>query len=102
MLRERLAAGATHVVIDGILITTDRVAEPPSAPRATPIHLWCSGKHRRVGASVQFMETADGFPRGSTRCRAAHAIWSPSATAGSPEREVTFRPPGNTLPVAVP
>ncbi|NMD97086.1 hypothetical protein HF877_17060 [Rhodococcus sp. BL-253-APC-6A1W] len=34
MLRERLATGATHVVIDGILITTDRVAEPPSAPRA--------------------------------------------------------------------
>jgi len=62
ILRARLAAGDTHVILDGTLIPSDRVAETTVGTRGTPIHLWYSGKHRRFGANVQFVATADGFP----------------------------------------
>ena len=62
VLRERLAAGETHVILDGALIPSDRVAETTLGSRGTPIHLWYSGKHRRFGANIQFVATADGFP----------------------------------------
>ena len=72
VLRERLAAGATHVIIDGTLITTDRVADTTVSTKGTPIHLWYSGKHRRFGANIQFIATADGFP-----------LWVSDAVPGS-------------------
>lgn len=62
ILRARLAAGDTYVILDGTLIPSDRVAETTVGARGTPIHLWYSGKHRRFGANVQFVATADGFP----------------------------------------
>ena len=62
VLRERLARGESHLVLDGTLITTDRVAETTTNADGKTIHRWYSGKHRRFGANVQFVATADGFP----------------------------------------
>lgn len=62
VLRERLARGDSHVVLDGTLVTTDRVAETTTNTRGRTIHRWYSGKHRRFGANVQFVASSDGFP----------------------------------------
>jgi DDE superfamily endonuclease len=66
VLAGRLAAGDTHVILDGTLIRTTRVAgkviktKGPSA--GLPVHRWYSGKHRAFGANIQFLATARGFP----------------------------------------
>jgi hypothetical protein len=66
VLAERLAAGDTHVILDGTLIRTTRVAgkviktKGPSAGQ--PVHRWYSGKHRAFGGNIQFLATAHGFP----------------------------------------
>lgn len=72
VLRERHAAGATHVILDGTLITTDRVADTTVGTKGTPIRLWYSGKHRRFRVNIQFILTADGFP-----------LWVSDAVPGS-------------------
>lgn len=66
VLAQRLAAGDTHVILDGTLIRTTRVAgkviktKGPSA--GLPVHRWYSGKHRAFGANIQFLANAQGFP----------------------------------------
>ncbi|KOS56716.1 transposase family protein [Rhodococcus rhodochrous] len=62
VLSDRLATDRTHVILDGTLIPTDRVRETTIGTKGTPVHLWYSGKHRRFGANVQFISTADGCP----------------------------------------
>lgn len=66
VLDQRLAAGDTHVIVDGTAIRTTRVAgkviktKGPSAGRA--VHRWYSGKHRTFCGNIQFLATADGHP----------------------------------------
>jgi DDE superfamily endonuclease len=66
VLAQRLAAGDTHVILDGTLIRTTRTAgkviktKGPGAGK--PVHRWYSGKHRAFGGNIQFLATADGYP----------------------------------------
>jgi len=62
VLRERLARGDSHVILDGMLIQADRVAETTLNTEGKTIHVWYSGKHHAFGGNVQFVSSADGFP----------------------------------------
>jgi hypothetical protein len=66
VLRERQTAGDTHLILDGTLITSDRVAattiKTKGKNRGRIVHLWYSGKHRAFGGNIQFLATPDGFP----------------------------------------
>jgi hypothetical protein len=66
VLAERLAAGDTHVILDGTLIRTTRVAgkvkKTKGANAGMMVHRWYSGKHRAFGGNIQFLATADGHP----------------------------------------
>ncbi|MDI5982246.1 transposase family protein [Amycolatopsis magusensis] len=66
VLAQRLAAGDTHVILDGTLIRTTRVAGKIRKTRGrtagTLVHRWYSGKHRAFGGNIQFLATAGGFP----------------------------------------
>jgi hypothetical protein len=54
VLRERLAAGDTHVILDGTVIRSDRVAMTTENEKGKTINLWYSGKHKAFGGNVQF------------------------------------------------
>ncbi|MFJ7215082.1 transposase family protein [Amycolatopsis sp. NPDC098790] len=66
VLTQRRAAGDTHLILDGTLIHTTRVAattvKTKGKNRGATVHLWYSGKHRSFGGNVQFLASADGFP----------------------------------------
>ncbi|MDT7801103.1 MAG: hypothetical protein QOI78_4536 [Actinomycetota bacterium] len=66
VLQQRRAAGDTHVILDGTLIPTTRIAattiKTKGRNRGTTVHLWYSGKHRSFGGTIQFLASADGFP----------------------------------------
>ncbi|AXB42472.1 transposase family protein [Amycolatopsis albispora] len=66
VLAQRLAAGDTHLILDGTLVRTTRVAGTVGKTRGrtagSRVHRWYSGKHRAFGANIQFLATADGFP----------------------------------------
>ena len=66
VLRDRLTRGDTHVILDGTLIPTTRVAATTTKTkgrnRGATVHLWYSGKHRSFGGNIQFLATPDGFP----------------------------------------
>jgi hypothetical protein len=66
VLTARRAAGDIYVVLDGTLISADRVAattiKTKGKNRGATVHLWYSGKHCAFGGTVQFLATADGFP----------------------------------------
>jgi hypothetical protein len=52
-------AGHTHVIVDGTLIHTDRIATP--GPTAG-VDLWWSGKHKHHGGNIQVVSAPDGWP----------------------------------------
>jgi hypothetical protein len=62
ILRERLAAGDIHVILDGTLIRSDRVAATCENEAGRTINEWYSGKHKAFGGNIQFVSTTDGFP----------------------------------------
>jgi len=53
------AAGHTHVLLDGTLIPTDRIATPGPT---RGVDLWWSGKHRHHGGNIQVVAAPDGWP----------------------------------------
>ena len=53
------AAGHTHVILDGTLIATDRIATPGPT---RGVDLWWSGKHRHHGGNIQVVSAPDGWP----------------------------------------
>jgi hypothetical protein len=53
------AAGYTHVIVDGTLLYTDRIATPGPTKG---VDLWWSGKHRHHGGNIQVMSAPDGWP----------------------------------------
>lgn len=50
--------GMIHVILDGTLIASDRVA----GPRENGNELWFSQKHKAFGGNVQFLAAPDGTP----------------------------------------
>jgi hypothetical protein len=54
--------GMSHVILDGTLIRTDRVAGTVLNTKAKEIDAWYSGKHGHFGGNVQFLATPDGTP----------------------------------------
>lgn len=62
MLERCKAEGMSHVVLDGMLIDTDRLAGTVLSVRGRPIDQWYSGKHARFGGNVQFLAAPDGAP----------------------------------------
>jgi hypothetical protein len=53
------AAGHSHVLLDGTLIATDRIATPGPT---RGVDLWWSGKHRHHGGNIQVVSAPDGWP----------------------------------------
>src|SRR5512135_265536 len=53
------AAGHAHVILDGSLIATDRIATPGPT---RGVDLWWSGKHRHHGGNIQVISAPDGWP----------------------------------------
>jgi hypothetical protein len=62
VLAQRLATGDTHVILDGTLIHSDRVAATCENTAGKTINQWYSGKHKAFGGNIQFLSTTDGFP----------------------------------------
>jgi hypothetical protein len=54
--------GVSHVILDGTLIDTDRLAETVISAKGQEINAWYSGKHKRFGGNVQFLAAPDGTP----------------------------------------
>jgi hypothetical protein len=63
--------GWSHVILDGKVFRTDRVAETTTSTKGTTINTWYSGKHRGSGANIQALMRPDGIP-----------IWTSEVTAG--------------------
>jgi hypothetical protein len=53
------AAGHSHVIVDGILMYTDRISTPGPT---RGVDLWWSGKHRHHGGNIQVVSAPDGWP----------------------------------------
>jgi hypothetical protein len=68
----------THVILDGTLIESDRLA----GFRENGNDLWFSQKHKAFGGNVQFLSAPDGARCGSPR-------WSPTPLPTSPRRVFT-------------
>ncbi|WP_255544076.1 transposase family protein, partial [Micromonospora sp. ATA51] len=68
----RVAAdGWSHVILDGKLFDTDRLAETTVSVKGDTIDAWYSGKHRDFGANIQAVMRPDGLP-----------IWTSEAMSG--------------------
>jgi DDE superfamily endonuclease/Helix-turn-helix of DDE superfamily endonuclease len=63
--------GWSHVILDGKLFTTDRVAETTTSVTGDTIDAWYSGKHRDFGANIQAIIRPDGLP-----------VWTSDAAPG--------------------
>ncbi|MGZ6772822.1 MAG: transposase family protein [Mycobacteriaceae bacterium] len=63
--------GWSHVILDGKLFDTDRVAETTTSVKGETIDAWYSGKHRDFGANIQAVMRPDGLP-----------IWTSEAMPG--------------------
>jgi hypothetical protein len=63
--------GWSHVILDGKLFRTDRLAETTTSVKGETIDAWYSGKHRDFGANIQALMRPDGLP-----------IWTSDALPG--------------------
>ncbi|GEL18819.1 transposase family protein [Pseudonocardia asaccharolytica] len=63
--------GWSHVILDGKLFGTDRVAATTTGTKGTTIHAWYSGKHHGFGGNIQAVMRPDGLP-----------IWTSAVTEG--------------------
>jgi hypothetical protein len=70
-LRRVAADGWSHVILDGKLFDTDRLAETTTSVKGDIIDAWYSGKHRDFGANIQAVMRPDGLP-----------IWTSDAMPG--------------------
>ena len=69
---QRVAAdGWSHVILDGKLFATDRLAETTTSVKGEQIDAWYCGKHRDFGANIQALMRPDGLP-----------IWTSDAAPG--------------------
>ena len=63
--------GWSHVILDGKLFATDRLAETTTSVKGETIDAWYSGKHRDFGANIQAIMRPDGLP-----------VWTSNAAPG--------------------
>jgi hypothetical protein len=63
--------GWSHVILDGKLFATDRLAETTNGVKGETIDAWYSGKHRDFGANIQAIMRPDGLP-----------VWTSDAAPG--------------------
>ncbi|WP_232534089.1 transposase family protein [Plantactinospora sp. KBS50] len=70
-LKQVAADGWSHVILDGKLFDTDRLAETTLSVKGDTIDAWYSGKHRDFGANIQAVMRPDGLP-----------IWTADAMPG--------------------
>jgi hypothetical protein len=63
--------GWSHIILDGKLFTTDRLAETTTSVKGDTIDAWYSGKHRDFGANIQAIMRPDGLP-----------VWTSNALPG--------------------
>ena len=70
-LKRVAADGWSHVILDGKLFATDRLAETTTSVKGEQIDAWYSGKHRDFGANIQALMRPDGLP-----------IWTSDAAPG--------------------
>jgi hypothetical protein len=70
-LRRVAADSWSHVILDGKLFDTDRLAETTTSVKGATIDAWYSGKHRDFGANIQAVMRPDGLP-----------IWTSAAMPG--------------------
>lgn len=70
-LRRVAADGWSHVILDGKLFDTDRLAETTTSVKGDIIDAWYFGKHRNFGANIQAIMRPDGLP-----------IWTSDAMPG--------------------
>ncbi len=61
-LKNAHEAGVSHLVLDGMVIPTDRCLEKTTSVKGKSIDLWYSGKARHHGGNVQGVMEPDGFP----------------------------------------
>jgi hypothetical protein len=60
---QRVAAeGWSHVILDGKVFATDRVAETTLSVKGKTIHAWYSGKLHDFGGNIQAIMRPDGLP----------------------------------------
>jgi hypothetical protein len=69
-----MIAGHSHVITDGTLIYTGRVATPGPTCR---VDLWWSGKHEHHGGNIQVVSAPDERHCGHPRCARAGSTTSP-------------------------
>lgn len=60
------AAGHTHLIVDGTLISTDRNSTPGPT---RGVDLWWSGKHHHHGGNIQVVSAPDGWPLWTSQVR---------------------------------
>lgn len=60
------AAGYSHVIVDGTLMYTDRIATPGPTDG---VDLWWSGKHKHHGGNIQVVSAPDGWPLWTSEVR---------------------------------
>lgn len=71
-LRRAAAEGCSHVILDGKLFRTDRLAETTTSVKGETIDAWYSGKHRDFGANVQAVMRPDGLPLWTSDAQPGH------------------------------
>jgi hypothetical protein len=74
--------GWSHVIIDGKLFRTDRVAETTTSAKGATINTWYAGKHRAFGANIQAVMRPDGLPIWTSEVMAGHHHDITAARAG--------------------
>jgi len=71
-LRTVAARGWAHVILDGKLFDTDRLAETTVSSKGDTIDAWYSGKHRHFGANIQAIMRPDGLPVWTSQAMPGH------------------------------
>jgi hypothetical protein len=61
-LMDAARRGVPHVILDGTLITCDRLGEKTVSKKGRQVHRWFSGKHQRHGGTVLLLTDHTGFP----------------------------------------
>lgn len=54
--------GATHLILDGKLFASDRLAEQTTSTKGSQIDAWYSGKAHEHGGNIQALSAPNGFP----------------------------------------
>jgi len=81
-LQEVAEQGWSHVIVDGKLFRTDRVAEAITSAKGATINTWYSGKQRGFGGNIQAVMRPDGLPIWTSEVMAGHHHDITAARAG--------------------